>query len=369
MARLRQPGDPGFNAGDSYADQGYTDPVGGDGAIWGDTANVRPGEVNPQAQTPAAPPAVNQNSNRQDFQNAWMSSTGTMDDFMKSHPEFSNYVKPQGSSKDRFSLGGDEVLDLVGDVGGKNSHGWNDTGFNAQGVPNGPAGGGSGMPAGSPPGLFGSIADFSASQGQGGAAGKPNSADIFSNLKGLFPNGAFNQDTVNRRTEIAREDLQRQSKSRNATNKAALANRGLIGSGPEITAQNRSEESIAGQYGNAVSGIYANESDNADQRMMQSLQLAAGLSSDEARLLVDKFRAMTEADLGHGQLALGHTKANQDYSLGMGNLALGNTRAANDYSLGAGNLALDWSKFDLDEFIRTGELKLKGADIASGGRR
>jgi hypothetical protein len=185
---------------------------------------------------------------------------------------------------------------------------------------------------------------------------RPQSMDeIMGELKKLFPDGAFNQDVVNRRTENASETIGRQLKSRNQTNRAALADRGLIGSGPEITAQNRAEQGSQDAFTNAVSGIYADESNNADQRMMQALQLATGLSGQDAQFALDAYNASTNRGLGQGNyglglgnLALGNKNADNSFTLGLGNLALGNLTAGNNYSLGLGQLGVDRDKMQID---------------------
>jgi hypothetical protein len=208
--------------------------------------------------------------------------------------------------------------------------------------------------------------------GFGGSSGSSFSGpqfggEVMAQLRGLFPDGAYNEDIVNRRTEMARENLQRHNKSRMATNRAALADRGLIGSGPEQTEAFNREENIADSYSQAASGIFADESENADNRMMQALQIAAGLTSEEARLIVDQFRAQTERDLGHGKLAL-------DDKLGSGNLALGNMRAVNDYNMGLANYGLgrdrllyDMEQGDLGAMLQILQMYMGGAQGSAGG--
>lgn len=152
-------------------------------------------------------------------------------------------------------------------------------------------------------------------------------SDVMSELRGLFRDGQPNQEIINRRTEGARENLDRFSKSRNATNRAALASRGLIGDGPEQSAQNRVEEDIADRYSGAVSQIYADELGRGDDRMMEALRLAAGIEQGGLdRQLSEK--------LGLGNLALGNYRAQTDYDLGLGNLGLGRDRLAADIQSG-----------------------------------
>lgn len=165
--------------------------------------------------------------------------------------------------------------------------------------------------------------------------------DLFGTLKSLYTSGGgFNQDIVNRRSEAAREDLSRQRSSTLKNDRALLANRGLVGSGPEADALNYLDTNVGNAYKNAVSSIYANESQSADQRMLSALQAATGLSESEAANVINGYQAATSRGLGLGNLALGNRNADNGYTLGLGNLALGNMNAANNYNLGVGDLGL-----------------------------
>lgn len=175
-------------------------------------------------------------------------------------------------------------------------------------------------------------------------------------LRGLFPGGMFNQDIVNRRTDSARADIERARKSFGANNAAALAERGLIGSGPEQTAQNSLDERMYDQYLQQSSDIYANESENADQRMMQALQIAAGMSAEEAKNAVDWFRAQNDFTLGQGGLALGNLNAVNDYNLGMAN-----------YGLNRDKLGYDLSNQDLQRYIDLIKMWQSGSNQSAGG--
>lgn len=288
------------------------------------------------------------NIDRGAFQKDWMSSNGTFDDFMASHPQYKGQVTPHNGSKDVYDLKGtNETLDLVGDVGGANKHNWTGTGMGQNGQVD------VGGPAANP--AFGNINDFMSSNGFGGGSSSskgPAFGDmngLTEALKGLFPGGAFNQGIVDARTNLASDDLNRARKSRLATNRATLADRGTLGSGPEITANNRMDEGLYNTYANAVRGINADESQNADSRMIQALQVAAGMTAEQAKSLIDQFRAQTERSLGEGNLALGGQRASNDYSLGLGGLALGNMNGVNNYNLGLANYGLDRDKTLLNQ--------------------
>lgn len=178
-------------------------------------------------------------------------------------------------------------------------------------------------------------------------------------LEGVYTNGQFNQGIVDRRSEIARENLDRFRKSQGATDQAALAERGLAGSGAEQTAQHRMNSDIADQYGSALSGIIANESENADSRMMQGMGIAKDMSTAEAQAAIDKFRANTDRGLGVGNLDLGNRRLGLDSELGKGKLSL-------DAQLGNRGLDIDREKNQGE--LNLGQNRLK-SDDALGHRK
>ena len=246
-----------------------------------------------------------------------------------------NQRASDGTSRGRVHLPNGQYVDLV------HGSGWGDTWANLQArdpyVPQ--AGGGVQMSQSSLP------------------PAQQTDPELWNKLKSLFDSGGdFNQDIVNRRSENAATALRKHANSRKANNNAYLAERGLIGSGPEASAQNRVEEDIANQYADAVSGIYADESSAADQRMMQAISLAAGLSTADADRL------------------LGYFRANNDFTLGQGDLALRNSVASNNYNLGLGDFGLRREELQhkintvpTDQLIELLKLYLGGAQTSAGG--
>jgi hypothetical protein len=222
-----------------------------------------------------------------------------------------------------------------------------------------PAGGGAGMPPG----------------GGGGGAPGGGFGDLKSVLAGIYGNeGNFNQGIVNRRVDSARGALEGQRKSRLATNEAALASRGLIGDGVQHTSMGNLEEDLYGEFSDSVSNIFADESENANSRMMQALSLATGMSLEEASQAIRMFQAQTDRDLGWGNIGLGYHKAGNDFALGQGGLALGNLNAMNSYNLGMGQLGLGYDQLanqiengDFDKYIQLLDMWLRGSGISSDG--
>lgn len=198
------------------------------------------------------------------------------------------------------------------------------------------------------PAASGTGGGFASSSGTSGSTGNlmfggQNIRDV---LGGLFPGGAFNNDVYTKRVSNASDTINRFKKSQLATDKAALAERGLLGSGPEQTAYGRLGENIAGIFGNAVTGIEADEAARADERMIRALELATGMTEEEARNAIAQYNAETgrigtegNLELGRGRLNLDTLLGNNQYTLGLGNLALGNLTAGNSYNLGRDTLA------------------------------
>lgn len=275
-----------------------------------------PPQPGPGATTP--PPAGGYD--RTQFRDNWLDSTGSLQDFINQHPEFATGVTTGGAKNDIAYLPSGEIMDLQekkGLLGNAAPHAWTGIGETN------PGGGktmysqsGGGQPAGA---------------SSGGAFGPGFNNDSFkAALSGLFPNGMFNQDVVNRRTEGARQDLERFRKSQTANDNAALASRGLMGSGPEATAHDRMNNDIADKYTQAASGIYADESANADQRMMQALQIGAGMSASEASNAVNMLNAQNSFTLGSGRLALDNNTATNAYNLDLGRFGLDRDKYLND---------------------------------------
>lgn len=223
-------------------------------------------------------------------------------------------------------------------------------------------------------GGYGGGSGGGASVGSSSSRSTPTFGNLHEEIAKLFPGGLFNQEAVTRRTSNAADALTRQRKSLGASNKALLAERGLIGSGPEGSAQESLDERLYDRFANEVNSIYANESELSDQRMMEALQIAAGLSADEARAAIDSFRAQSDRDLGFGNLALGNKRADQDFSLGSGRLALDNTLGINNYNLGLAKFGLDrdytqWQMENggLDQLIALIQQLYQGANTSAGG--
>ena len=199
------------------------------------------------------------------------------------------------------------------------------------------------------------------SNGGSGGGGGGQSDALRQALQGLW-GGQTNQNVIGSRVSNARDTLNRYQSSQLANQKAMLANRGLIGSGPEASGAANLQSRVSDMFQNAVTGIYADENENADQRMMQALGLSANLdTADQDRELAELL----------GMLGLDNEK-----ELGMGQLALGNMNGVNSYNLGLANFGLDRDKYlsgadsaDMQEMLQILRALQDGANTSAGGHR
>lgn len=238
---------------------------------------------------------------------------------------------------------------------------------------------------GAPPGTSTPTPGGGGGGGTPGTPGTPN-LDLKTVLSNIFNKGGdFNQNIVDQRVGSAQDDLLRQRSSQKKSNQSELASRGLLGDGAEYKANASLDQDIDSAYANQVGDIYSNESQNADSRMMQALQISAGMTAAEAQNAVDMYRAQSDNQigmggldvqrmLGMGNLALGNRNAGINERLGMGGLALGNAQNQTNYTLGMGRLGLDRDTLmqtirsgNSDDLIRLLQLLMQGAGTTSGG--
>lgn len=128
------------------------------------------------------------------------------------------------------------------------------------------------------------------------------------------------------------------------TIESLLADRGLTG-GPQTEALSRLSENISGRFAGDVRDIYTDESQRADDQLVQVLSLATGLEESDARNAVEWFNAQT-----------GRQRLGQDWDQFAANYGLDSTRLLHDMSSG-----------DIDQLIKILELMMGGANQSAGG--
>lgn len=354
------------------------------------TQPIAPGGVDPNAATlpqnttqPPAPPPPPGGYDYEKFRTGWayggkgfgsQTSMAELQDFIKNNPAFASGVTMRNEKL--YDPTGKYMFDAIGNYSGGDPSKMTRIALEGNSKPKlkkpaapkplpkatatNPT-----PPAAAPPTMtLPPEANPITTTGQSTYSKAPTMDDIGMELSKLFPNGMFNQSLVDNRVSSATDALERGRKSRLATNRAAMAERGILNS-QDSPAMNRMDESLYDSFAGTVRDIYGDESANADSRMMTALTTAAGLTSEQARQVIDRYRADTERTnvgnqftLGKGQLELGHKNAGITRELGLGNiglgyrnaginemlgkgqLALGNLNAANNYNLGLGQLGL-----------------------------
>lgn len=136
--------------------------------------------------------------------------------------------------------------------------------------------------------ITGGLADFLERGGQSGFG-----SDVEDMLRGyLTGEGPVNQGVdegrIAKRFESARELLDKGRRTMVNDARGDLANRNLLSEpgipqGAESGTLARISENIAPEFSRALRDIYTDESAKADARTLSALQLAAGVSSDQAR--------------------------------------------------------------------------------------
>lgn len=231
---------------------------------------------------------------RQKFRDAWMSGSGSLDDFVKNNSSFASGVSV---NKDRATLPTGEVLDLVGDIGGRNSHEWTGTGYNAQGVADQ---GGGGTPS-----------SFSG----GGGGGVPQGSEFQQQVRaqlmaqlGQLSQPVTGQDPaisgVNQAYRVARERSAQQERGA-AAERAAFSglNSGGQGSGSYDSAAQGIQEQAGQDIAGHDAGVVMQEVQQRRGALQNLLQMALQTGDAESARALQLQIAQMDNQLRQSQLA------------------------------------------------------------------
>lgn len=231
---------------------------------------------------------------RQKFRDAWMSGSGSLDDFVKNNSSFASGVSV---NKDRATLPTGEVLDLVGDIGGRNSHEWTGTGYNAQGVADQ---GGGGAPS-----------SFSG----GGGGGVPQGSEFQQQVRaqlmaqlGQLSQPVTGQDPaisgVNQAYRVARERSAQQERGA-AAERAAFSglNSGGQGSGSYDSAAQGIQEQAGQDIAGHDAGVVMQEVQQRRGALQNLLQMALQTGDAESARALQLQIAQMDNQLRQSQLA------------------------------------------------------------------
>lgn len=242
-------------------------------------------------------------------------------------------------SDDKLIIDG-QMYDFIRDVGGPGAA-WQ---FSQVDEGGGEAGGAGGFDLSSILALLGQKSGSAAMQPLGPTSGQSpmtGNSQLLETLWGLINSGGRpNTDALKLRLEGARETMDRARGSQQDAILARLGDQGMIGDGEVGSSLGRLEEALAGQYGQDLNSIYADEYGRADDRMMAALSLITGMDQASLDRAIRQYEAETGRMTGLGGLRNQERSIENDLTLGLGNLALGNERLGLDYTLGLGNLQL-----------------------------
>ncbi|NBU11526.1 MAG: hypothetical protein EBS84_21395 [Proteobacteria bacterium] len=163
--------------------------------------------------------------------------------------------------------------------------------------------------------ITGALANFLGSEGSTSFGGTVQDA-----LAGLLNRGgALDDGQVARRYESARELLDKGRRTMINDMRGDLASRNLLSEpgipqGSEIGGIERITEKLAPEFSRALRDIYSDESAKSDARLMTSLQLATGFSTDQARNLLAGIGEGTARQTALSDLALRSLQTNMAWS-------------------------------------------------------
>lgn len=296
------------------------------------------------------------------------------------------------NGKDKITMPDGRVIDFVTNASGEGSKGWawqdesmpQESPMQAPTQPQvslrQPGSGGTGASGSAAPGALAAATEGSSASPQA----RESIEEIYARLMGSGI-GDLNEEMIGLRTESAREGMEKTRRSQVKTDQAALANRGLMGSGAEISAITGLSEDLGETYAGATRDIYADEMENADQRFSQALGLEATLTGEDQRNLLDRYGidvnrdvAMRGQDVTRAgndqQSALGWGRLGLDDKLGTGGLALQNQQLNNQWNQFAAQFGLDsqvamhgMSDADMGRLIEILRLRGDATDTSAGG--
>lgn len=236
---------------------------------------------------------------------------------------------------------------------------------------------------------------------EGPSSTQPSTADLMGVLNGIFgagvpgaktpsqtnptltsflngilsdPSSVFNKGLVNSEVMNARDQLEGQKNTQTQSLEAQLAQRGLAGSGAETTGLEELTSQLNNQFGNAVTSIYKNAGDQANNELSSVIAAATGLAPADANNLISQYEAATSRGVGTGNvLNQGQSTANS-LLLGLGNLGLqsqgqsiGAQEFMDTFGLNQEQLANQIAQGNDSQLIDLLKTYLSGANSSAGG--
>lgn len=193
----------------------------------------------------------------------------------------------------------------------------------------------------------------------GGAT--PYSKEIQAQLAKIIATGGIDQPALQNRLTGAREDLAQAERSQRGDYRAALADAGLVSTpgvaqGAEGLAEGRMQERLGETYAGNVRDIETNAYDTANANVMKALEMATGMSRDEANTLLGAIGSGTDRDRMFATIALESLSQNRQWNEFLAQNGLDRER-----------LKFDIEQGNTSNLIALIDLWLRGAGQAAGG--
>ena len=134
---------------------------------------------------------------------------------------------------------------------------------------------------------------------------------------------APDKNRLAQRYESARENIDRGRKSQMGNLQAALAERGLLGSGAEAATMGRLESDLGGQYSTALRDAQLSEDELSQDRYMGALNAGLGMSAND----INRKKVM-------GELAVANLSQNRAWNQFLMSYGLDKQKIENDIQMG-----------------------------------
>lgn len=147
----------------------------------------------------------------------------------------------------------------------------------------------------------------------------PYAKSVRDQIDGMIKSGGLDREATQLRLTGAREDQANAFRGMESDVRDTLASQGVVSQpgvqqGENTAALGRISEQLAPTFAGAVRDIEAKSLDNANDNIMQSLSLAAGLSNEDARNLLTAVGTGTNRAVAFAQIALGRLSEDRQWN-------------------------------------------------------
>jgi hypothetical protein len=175
----------------------------------------------------------------------------------------------------------------------------------------------------------------------GGVADTPMAGTIDQTLRDILSSGGQLPALEDRRDrdramaiESARSPLDIMRRAQMSQGRAELARRGMVGGGAEREYGERLEERLAPQYTAAAQQIEMRERDREEQRLSNAMGLAAGMSQEQSRNLLNTARTVGERQQMLSNIALSALDRNMEWNKFLAEFGLDRAKVMEQISQG-----------------------------------